>query len=441
MTNPQSELLDKIRQQFDSSPYPRIPLDMSPKESPSDLYIHNLVTSFYLRDRQVIDTKDRLILDAGCGSGYKSLILAEANPRAKIIGVDISSESVKLAEQRLKYHGFDNAEFYCLSIENLSDLGYQFDYINCDETLYLMPDPAIALSAMKSVLKPDGIIRANLHSALQRSSFYRAQQVFTLMGVMDGDIGNLEIETVIETMQALKDNVNLKVQTWDASFLGEAGKEKILTNQLLQGDKGFAIADLFSALKMAGLEFVSMVNWRGWNLRELFKESDNLPLVWEMSLPDTSIEDQLRMYELINPVHRLLDFWCGHYGQTNAKALDGWTVQNWQSAYIYFHPQLLTTQFSSDLLESIRIGKVLNFSQHLPITKETVTVDSTLAACLLPLLNEPQSFLSMLERLRLYRSIDPISLQAIEPLDSLYWLCANLLDLENLGYVMIAGKK
>ena len=72
--------------------------------------------------------------------------------------------------------------------------------------------------------------------------------MFSLMGVMDGDIGDLEIETVIETMQALKDNVNLKVQTWDASFLGEAGKEKILTNQLLQGDKGFAIADLFSAL-------------------------------------------------------------------------------------------------------------------------------------------------------------------------------------------------
>jgi hypothetical protein len=42
--------------------------------------------------------------------------------------------------------------------------------------LYLMPDPAIALAAMKAVLKPDGIIRANLHSALQRLSFYRAQQ-------------------------------------------------------------------------------------------------------------------------------------------------------------------------------------------------------------------------------------------------------------------------
>jgi methylase of polypeptide subunit release factors len=108
----QSLILEKIRQQFDSSPYPRIPLEKSPKDNAYQLYIHNLVTAFYRRDHQVIDTTDRLILDAGCGSGYKSLILAEANPNARIIGVDISSESVKLAEQRLKYHGFDNAEFH-----------------------------------------------------------------------------------------------------------------------------------------------------------------------------------------------------------------------------------------------------------------------------------------------------------------------------------------
>lgn len=163
MNPDQLQILEKIRHQFDHSPYPRIPLEQSPKDNFYQLYIHNLVTAFYRRDLQVIDSTHKLILDAGCGSGYKSLILAEANPQAKIIGVDISSESVRLAEQRLKYHGFNHAEFYCLSIENLSDLNYHFDYINCDETLYLLPDPAIALAAMKSVLKPNGIIGTNLH--------------------------------------------------------------------------------------------------------------------------------------------------------------------------------------------------------------------------------------------------------------------------------------
>ena len=434
----QSLILEKIRQQFDSSPYPRIPLEQSPKDNAYQLYIHNLVTAFYRRDRQVIDTTDRLILDAGCGSGYKSLILAEANPNAKIIGVDISSESVKLAEQRLKYHGFDNAEFHCLSIEDLSDLGYQFDYINCDETLYLMPDPAIALAAMKSVLKPDGIIRANLHSALQRLSFYRAQQMFTLMGVMDGDIGDLEIETVIETMQALKDNVNLKVQTWDASFLGEAGKEKILTNQLLQGDKGFAIADLFSALGTAELEFVSMVNWRDWNLRELFKESDNLPLVWEMSLPDASIEDQLRMYELINPVHRLLDFWCGHFSQSpQMTSFEEWNEDDWYSARVCLHPQLQTQRFSADLQSCVMQCRTVNLCQHLSLVKPVVTVDSSMAACLLPLLDSPQTIGTLSEYYAKIRPVNPITLRSQGVAEVLPLVQSTIRDLESLGYLMI----
>jgi 2-polyprenyl-3-methyl-5-hydroxy-6-metoxy-1,4-benzoquinol methylase len=63
------EALDKIRQQYDRAPYPRTPLDASPKQDYNTLYIHNLVTSYYLRYQRVIDTKDKLILDVGCGSG------------------------------------------------------------------------------------------------------------------------------------------------------------------------------------------------------------------------------------------------------------------------------------------------------------------------------------------------------------------------------------
>ncbi|MBE9233394.1 class I SAM-dependent methyltransferase [Cuspidothrix issatschenkoi LEGE 03284] len=128
MINQPSDTWDKIRQQFDSSPYPRIALENSPKNNANLLFIHNLVSAYYLRTQKVIDTKDKLILDAGCGTGYKSLVLAEANPGAKIVGVDISAESVALARKRLEYHGFDNVEFHVLPIEELSNLGQQFDY-------------------------------------------------------------------------------------------------------------------------------------------------------------------------------------------------------------------------------------------------------------------------------------------------------------------------
>ena len=39
-----------------------------------------MVTPYYLRNQKVIETKEKIILDAGCGSGYTSLVLAEANP-------------------------------------------------------------------------------------------------------------------------------------------------------------------------------------------------------------------------------------------------------------------------------------------------------------------------------------------------------------------------
>jgi len=75
---------DKIRQQFDYGPYPRTPLEQSAKVDSDELFLHNLVTAYYLHHRQVTQPQGKVILDAGCGSGYHALILAEANPGAHI---------------------------------------------------------------------------------------------------------------------------------------------------------------------------------------------------------------------------------------------------------------------------------------------------------------------------------------------------------------------
>jgi ubiquinone/menaquinone biosynthesis C-methylase UbiE len=441
MTDSKFDLLDKIRQQFDSAPYPRIPLEKSPKDSPNELYIHSLVTSFYLRDQRVIDTKGKVILDAGCGSGYKSLILAEANLGAKIVGVDISAESIKLAEQRLKYHGFDNVEFHILSIENLSSLNYQFDYINCDELLYLFPEPAEALKAMKSVLKPDGIIRSNLHSSAQRANIYRAQKMFAMMGLMDENPEDLEIEVVVETMQALKDNVLLKAQTWNPSYTSKDSKSDILMNHLFQGDKGYTIADLFAALELADLEFISMVNWREWDFRDLFKETDNLPIFLEMSLPDLSIKDRLQMYELLHPVYRLLDFWCGHHQQSHTFIpFSEWSDADWQTVKVYLHPQLNTSKFREDLLINVTGCGILNLNKHLSTQNQVVTLDSSMSTCLLPLLDAPQTMISLVERWKQFRPVDPITLQPIDHQKAFQLVQNTIRSLESLDYLMLELK-
>ncbi|NER02436.1 MAG: class I SAM-dependent methyltransferase, partial [Okeania sp. SIO3C4] len=275
MNYQESELQAKIRQQFDVVTYPRVPIEKSPKDDYELLYIHNFVTPYYLRNQKVIETEDKVILDAGCGSGYKALILAEANPGAKIVGIDISEKSVELARQRLQYHGFDNAEFHVLPIEELPSLGLEFDYINCDEVLYLLPDIVVGLQAMKSVLKPDGIIRTNLHSLLSSHYYFKVQEVFQMMGLMNENPGEMEIEIARETLAALKDSIILKRQVWKPEKIND--EEWIQMNYLFLGDKGYSIPEVFAALKSADLEFISMVKWRQWEILDLFKSEDELP--------------------------------------------------------------------------------------------------------------------------------------------------------------------
>lgn len=431
------ELIENIRQQFNNTPYPRIPLEDSPKDDSELLYLHNLVTAYYLRNRKIINTSGKVILDAGCGTGYKSLVLAIANPGAKIVGIDLSEESVKLAEQRLQYHGVANAEFYALRIEDLPTLGLQFDYINADEVLYLLPDAIAGLQAMKSVLAPDGIIRTNLHSSNARSALFRAQAVFKTMGLMNGSPGELEIEIVRETMEALQDKVGLKAITWNS----ERGQDEawIMANYLLVGDKGCTIPEVFAMLRGADLEFISMVAWRRWDLMNLFKEPDDLPPFLAMSLPEASVEEQLHLFDLLHPLHRLFDFWCGNPARTqDFVPVAEWTAVDWQSARVHLHPQLRTSQIREDLSNCIESQTPFEISRYIIVpTLAPVAIDCTIAACLLPLWEGPQSVVSIVEQWRSIRSQIGVNLESVSDETAFEEVKELLTRLEVFLYVLL----
>lgn len=437
MDSKESELIDKIRQQFDNAPYPRIPLETSPKNSYQTLYLHNLVTAYYIRNQKVIETEGKVILDAGCGSGYKSLILAEANPGAKIVGIDLSEESVKLARQRLQYHGIENIEFHALSIEELPSLNQQFDYINCDEVLYLLPDPVVGLQAMKAVLKPDGIIRTNLHSSLQRRSFFAVQKVFKIMGLMEDNPREMEIELAKEIIQDLKDDVAIKARTWSSP--AEKNEEWMLANYLLLGDKGYTVPEVFSALRAADLEFISMVSWRLWDLTDLFKEPNNIPAFLAMSLPDITVEQRLHLFELLHPVHRLIDFWCGLPNQAQSFVpVSEWTVADWQQAKVHLHPQLSTPQLKADLIKSITNQSSFEISRY--VTSPTlvpILIESGMAACLLPLWEGTQPVVFLAERWLKLRPLDLVTLEPVSRERAFDEITELLMSLEVFLYVLL----
>ncbi|MFB2935475.1 class I SAM-dependent methyltransferase [Aerosakkonemataceae cyanobacterium BLCC-F154] len=439
MDEQSAELLEKIRQQFDFAPYPRAPLEHYPRDI-QYLYTQNLVTPYYLRNQKIISTEGKVILDAACGSGYHTLGLQVANPGAKIVGTDISEESVKLARTRLEYHGFNDLDFYVIAIEDLPQLGLKFDYIYANEVLYLVPDPVAALQAMKLVLKPEGIIRTNLHSSLQRFNFYKAQKIFKIMGLMDESPGELEISLVREIVASLKNNTGFKVSSWNKDY--ETDDELILANLLLQGDKGFNVPQMFAALRAADLEFINMINWQDWNLMNLFKSSEKLPASLESKLPDFSVEERLHLFELFHSVDRLLDFWCGHpnEGQTFLP-LTEWNDADLLKAKFRLHPNINVSFIKQEIVDKVNKNELWKFSRYLPfnenLTRYTTSIEPTMAACLLALFDAPQTINTLVERWQKIQGVDLVTLNSVEPEVALQQVKQQLVNLEQAGLVLV----
>ncbi|MDB9525483.1 methyltransferase domain-containing protein [Oscillatoria sp. CS-180] len=434
-----SDQWEYVRPQFDALPYPNVPLEQPFGNHPNYLSVHSCVIPYYLRYHQVINTQDKWILDAGCGSGVKAAALAMANPGARVVGIDISPKSVELAKQRIEYHGIQNpVEFHCLAVEELPSLGYSFDYINCDETLYLLADPVDGLEAMRAVLKPDGIIRANMHSAFQRADCYRVQAFLTQLGYLRGALTQEEIALTRQTMRNLQDWTVTKREIWQPNPELETDEEKLFANFLLRGDKGTTMQAFSTMLQQAGLEFVSMVDWRTWNLEMLFKDLTDLPLAIALTMAEMSLEKQLHLFDLLHPVHRLLDLYCGHPGQAQARLpLIEWSDQQWKTARVHLHPQLKTSAFKKLLRSHANRPGMIPLDQYFQIDGRPFKLDSAYAGCLYALLETPKTVNELAQRWLQVNPLDPITLQPAPPSQGFATVRNFLANLEQVGYVLI----
>jgi ubiquinone/menaquinone biosynthesis C-methylase UbiE len=99
-----------------------------------------------------------LILEAGCGVGAQTKIIAPTNPGSKFISIDISRESVAQAEELIKDLGIKNVEFRQADIFNLPFENNHFDHVFVCFVLEHLSHPVEALLELKRVLKPGGTI-------------------------------------------------------------------------------------------------------------------------------------------------------------------------------------------------------------------------------------------------------------------------------------------
>jgi len=100
----------------------------------------------YLRSKPII-------LDAGCGLGYKASWLARLAPESTVIGMDYSDAAYVAAN---KYSDLKNLFFVKGDISNTGLKSGVIDYVNCDQVIHHTQDPAKTYSELVRVLAPKG---------------------------------------------------------------------------------------------------------------------------------------------------------------------------------------------------------------------------------------------------------------------------------------------
>lgn len=98
------------------------------------------------------------VLEAGCGVGAQTKIIAALNPDTRFTAIDISPQSLQIAEQAIQKLGINNVKFATENVEQLSYRSNSFDHIFICFLLEHLPRPLKALQELRRVLKPGGTI-------------------------------------------------------------------------------------------------------------------------------------------------------------------------------------------------------------------------------------------------------------------------------------------
>lgn len=103
--------------------------------------------------------KGSTILEVGCGVGAQTEIIAQKNPGAKIIAIDIAKDSIEIAKKRIQEAGIKNVIFQLQDIHTLKrDLNGLYDHVFICFVLEHLSQPVAVLNTIKNLVKPGGTI-------------------------------------------------------------------------------------------------------------------------------------------------------------------------------------------------------------------------------------------------------------------------------------------
>lgn len=243
-----ASVADDVREFYERYPYPR-PIDsldryqrlwQDPQRRHADFHLFWPSRSF---------KGDQSILVAGCGTSQAAKH-ALRWPQAQVTGIDCSAVSVQRTDALKRKYKLNNLQIRQLALERVGELEASFDQIVCTGVLHHLADPDAGISALGSVLKPDGAMHLMVYAPYGRSGIYMLQDFCRRLGIRATDT---EIRDLIGALSALPPGHPLENLL---SHAPDFRHEAALADALLHPqDRSYSVPQLFDFIERAGLTF------------------------------------------------------------------------------------------------------------------------------------------------------------------------------------------
>ncbi|HEY9828183.1 MAG TPA: class I SAM-dependent methyltransferase [Stenomitos sp.] len=281
---------------YDTYPFPPEPLSDEPP--PGYNWRWNWDTAYSFCTGQKPSRQNIRILDAGCGSGVGTEYLVHLNPEAEVIGIDLSSGTLAVAQERCRRSGVaDRVTFQQLSLFDVDQLPGEFDLINCVGVLHHTADPIRGIQALAQKLAPGGIFHIFVYGELGRWEIRLMQEAIALLqGERRGDYTD-GVHIGRHIFEALPEQNRLKKREAERWSMENKRDECFADMYVHPQEIDYTIPSLQRLIDASGLEFLGFSNPQTWQLDRLL---GRYPDLMERAAGLTDWE-RYRLIELLDP--------------------------------------------------------------------------------------------------------------------------------------------
>ncbi len=270
----------KVENMYKKYPYPSPSTDISQTNE-----LLNLLRIFEIESK--IKLKGKNILDAGSGSGHRITSVAEFFKDCNFLGIDISKNSLEIANKLKNIKKLKNIQFQKHNImTEVKNLG-KFEIILCMGVLHHLSNPTKGLQLLSKTLKDDGIIFLYLYGKLGGHKRMLNKETISLL------LGNKKSNYELGIKLVRELGLNKFDYGWNLNFKNKEEEDALIVDSLLHANEFLYdcndIDDLFKESNLYGYSIFGITKSTQGLLFDSSTKTDK-----KLSIPQTNISEILK---------------------------------------------------------------------------------------------------------------------------------------------------